>query len=82
MPHDLRHTAASLEVASGASILAVARMLGHADPSVTLRVYAGLYTDDLQALADSLDERLAGSEVGRFSPVTSKGVLPLEARRG
>jgi hypothetical protein len=42
----------------GASILAVARMLGHSDPSVTLKVYAGFYTDDLQALADGRGRRL------------------------
>jgi integrase len=29
-PHELRHTAASLAVASGASVKAVQRMLGHA----------------------------------------------------
>ena len=36
-PHDLRHTCASLAVSSGPNVLAVSRMLGHKDPSVTLR---------------------------------------------
>ncbi len=36
-PHDLRHTCASLAVSSGANVLAVSRMLGHKDPSLTLR---------------------------------------------
>jgi integrase len=80
VPHDLRHTAASLAVASGASILAVARMLGHVDPSVTLKVYAGLYTDDLEALADRLDERLSGSGVAPVLPGTSAGLIPIEAK--
>lgn len=35
-PHELRHTAASLAVRSGASVLALQRMLGHAKPSITL----------------------------------------------
>ena len=42
-PHELRHTAASLLVSQGANVLVVARQLGHADPSVTLRVYADLF---------------------------------------
>jgi integrase len=35
-PHDLRHTAASLAVASGAHAKAVQRMLGHASAAMTL----------------------------------------------
>lgn len=35
-PHDLRHTAASLAIASGASIKVVQAMLGHASATVTL----------------------------------------------
>ena len=38
--HDMRHTSASLDLASGTSVKAVAARLGHADASVTLRVYA------------------------------------------
>jgi integrase len=53
-PHDLRHTAASLAVQSGANVLAVARMLGHRDPSITLRVYADLFDSDLDDVAARL----------------------------
>ena len=38
--HDLRHTFASLLVSHGADVVHVPRQLGHADPSITLRVYA------------------------------------------
>lgn len=55
--HQLRNTAASLAIANGASVLAVSRMLGHADPSVTLRIYAGLFDAELDVVAD----RLAGA---------------------
>ena len=55
-PHDLRHTAASLAVAAGANVKAVQRMLGHASAAMTLDVYAGLFGDDLDAVADRLDE--------------------------
>ncbi len=60
-PHDLRHTCASLAVSSGANVLAVSRMLGHKDPSVTLRIYADLFDSDLDAVAVNLDARISGS---------------------
>ena len=44
-PHDLRHTAASLLVASGANVKAVQRMLGRASAAMTLDVYSGLFDD-------------------------------------
>lgn len=49
--YDLRHTAASWAVRSGASVLTVQRMLGHAKPSITLNVYAGLFDDELDDVA-------------------------------
>jgi integrase len=54
-PHGLRHTAASLAVSAGANVLTVARMLGHSDPSVTLRIYADLFDSDLDAVGKRLD---------------------------
>lgn len=39
-PHDLRHTAATVAIASGADIKSVQDMLGHAIASFTLNVYA------------------------------------------
>lgn len=41
--HDLRHTAASLWISEGADVVYVSRVLGHASPSITLDVYAGLF---------------------------------------
>ena len=58
-PHELRHTAASLAVSAGGNVKAVRRMLGHASAAMTLDVYAGLFGDDLDALADRLDETAA-----------------------
>jgi integrase len=37
--HDLRHTAASLMIATGADIATVSRQLGHANVSITLGIY-------------------------------------------
>lgn len=62
-PHDLRHTCASLAVSAGANVLALARMLGHKDPSMTLRTYADLFDTDLDALADTMHARYSHSNV-------------------
>ena len=52
-PHALRHTAASLAIASGASVKAVQHMLGHSRASytITLDVYADIHDADLDDLA-------------------------------
>jgi integrase len=55
-PHELRHTAASLAVSSGADVKAVQRMLGHASAAMTLDIYTDLFDSDLDAVADRLDE--------------------------
>ncbi|WP_229072224.1 tyrosine-type recombinase/integrase [Actinoplanes sp. DH11] len=55
-PHELRHTAASLAVAEGANVKAVQRMLGHASAAMTLDVCADLLEDNLDAVADRLDQ--------------------------
>jgi integrase len=66
-PHDLRHTCASLAVSAGVNVLALARMLGHKDPSVTLRVYADLFDTDLDAVAATLH--------AQYSPKCAQNVL-------
>lgn len=66
-PHDLRHTAASLAVSAGANVKAVQKMLGHASAAMTLDVYADLFDDDLEAVAERLDAAVvsAGLRVAR-----------------
>jgi integrase len=57
--HDMRHTHASLLLAAGNSIRAVAARLGHSDPALTLRVYSHcMPTDDRQCAAGL--ERMIG----------------------
>ena len=51
-PHDLRHTAATVAIASGADIKSVQDLLGHATASFTLDVY-GHVTDQMKR--DSAD---------------------------
>jgi integrase len=56
-PHELRHTAASLAIASGANVKLVQQMLGHKSATVTLDQYGHLFGDDLDTIADRLDAR-------------------------
>jgi len=59
--HDLRHTAASLAIATGANIKVISTLLGHADASMTLRVYSHAFEDDLMKLADEMSLLLEDS---------------------
>jgi integrase len=56
-PHKLRHTAASLAIAAGADALTVANMLGHTNPSITLRTYSHLYDTKL----DDITRRMSAA---------------------
>jgi integrase len=53
--HDLRHTAASLMIASGAGVKIVQQQLGHASATLTLDRFAHLFPDELDALSSALD---------------------------
>ena len=76
-PHDLRHTAASLAVQAGANVKAVQRMLGHASAAMTLDVYAGLFGDDLDAVADRLDQAASAARADYLRTEAEKSdVLP------
>jgi integrase len=77
--HDLRATAATLAISAGASVKAVQRMLGHASAKVTLDTYAGLFEDDLEALADRLDERLSVTNVAPVLPEPDSGVVAIRS---
>lgn len=59
-PHELRHTAASLAIATGANIKVVQRLLGHKTAALTLDRYGHLYSDDLDACAVALNAAAQG----------------------
>jgi Phage integrase family len=54
-PHALRHTAASLAIASGANVKVVQQMLGHKSATMTLDLYGHLFPDQLDQVAEHLD---------------------------
>ena len=56
--HDLRHIHASVLLAKHIDINAVSARMGHADPSITLRVYADALTANDTAAANALDQLL------------------------
>jgi integrase len=58
--HELRHFAATIAIASGADVRTVAGRLGHADPSVTLRVYSHALEERDRALAGVLGQAVLG----------------------
>ncbi|MGX5716845.1 tyrosine-type recombinase/integrase [Arthrobacter sp. MAHUQ-56] len=57
--HDLRHTAVSLAISSGANVKVVQRIAGHASATMTLDTYAGLFDDDLHDSAGRLNTALS-----------------------
>ena len=50
--HDLRHVHATILLLAGTQVHVVAARLGHADPSITLRVYAHVISNQLAEAAD------------------------------
>ncbi|MGW3933150.1 tyrosine-type recombinase/integrase [Streptomyces microflavus] len=67
-PHKLRHTAASLGIASGADVKVVQTMLGHKSAAMTLDTYGHLFPDRLDEVADRLDrERDRWAALGRVA---------------
>jgi integrase len=50
--HDLRHVHATTFLLAGTPVHVVAARLGHADPSITLRVYARVISNQLSEAAD------------------------------
>lgn len=54
-PHVLRHTAGSLALASGASVVTVSKLLGHQSPVLTMTVYSHQMPDDFDNLAAAMD---------------------------
>ena len=65
--HDLRHTVASQAVARGTALSTVARMLGHADPTMTLR-YAHVGDRDVQAAAERIGGVIERALLGNSLP--------------
>jgi integrase len=77
-PHELRHTAASLAIASGADVKVVQQMLGHKSATMTLDLYGHLFPDRLDEVADALDAARATAVAQRLP---RPAVVDLDAKR-
>ena len=59
--HELRHTAASLAIAEGASLFHVSRMLGHSSISITADIYGHMTDEGREDVAARMGRALFGS---------------------
>ena len=70
-PHDLRHTAASLAITSGASVKHVQRMLAHKDAALMLNVHASLFVDERRPLTvTAVDQAICRAPPAGCEPAT------------
>ncbi|WIG58298.1 MAG: hypothetical protein OJF49_001043 [Ktedonobacterales bacterium] len=65
--HDLRHTAATLLLASGVNVKVVSEMLGHSNVSITLSTYAHVLPHMQQSAVQAMDT-LLGTPVESYEP--------------
>lgn len=58
-PHDLRHTAATLALESGADLKQVQELLGHKDASTTMQFYAGVTDEAKRRTVEGIESLIA-----------------------
>ena len=74
MDRGLRHVHATTFLLAGEPVHVVAARLGHADPSVTLRVYAHVIQDLAPAVADTFARAIAEANEPEIRGAVSTGV--------
>ncbi|CAN5829425.1 hypothetical protein BH18ACT7_BH18ACT7_21990 [soil metagenome] len=81
-PHALRHTAASLAIASGADVKVVQQMLGHKSATMTLDLYGHLMSDRLDVVADAMDAARTAALAARVAhPLPAAKMVDFGAAR-
>ena len=80
-PHELRHTYASLAIASGADIKTIQNALGHKSATQTLDQYGHLFGDRLDILADAMDAARTSALADGGQMGDTADVVPLASRR-
>jgi len=69
--HSLRHTYASVAIAGGADVKTLQKAMGHSSASITLDVYADLWPDRLDDVADAIGRVVSRGDSGAM---TARGV--------
>jgi integrase len=84
--YDLRHTCASLLIREGTSIKGVQKQMGHATAAMTLDVYGHLFPDELDSIAERLDQVRADAQearrLARVWPQRGPAVVPITESAG
>lgn len=79
--HAMRHTYASVQLDARESVVSVSKWLGHADPSITLRVYAHFMPEADGRGRAAMDAWFAGSfpatDSEKISPDSPQGSRPV-----
>jgi integrase len=74
--HDLRHVHATLLLKAGVPVHVVAARLGHADPAITLRVYAHVLRDQAvevaQIFAAVVDQPVDSDQLVLANPLANR----------
>ena len=73
--HDLRHSFASVGLASGQGLPLIGKLLGHADVATTAR-YAHLADDPVRVAADRISGAVAGAMAGRGAEAGKPSMTP------
>lgn len=58
-PHTLRHSAGSLALSEGASVVTTQKLLGHRNATTTMNVYSHMLPDDFDNLAAAMNKAIA-----------------------
>jgi integrase len=66
--HDLRHTYATIRLLKGDNVIDVSRQLGHANPTITLKVYAGWVPGKFKSQVAELDAALTQPDATQAQP--------------
>ena len=75
-PHDLRHVHATTLLLAGTPVHVVAARLGHADPSITLRVYAHVISNQISGAADTFAQDMKAASEPLLADLLATRPLP------
>jgi hypothetical protein len=80
-PDELPTATTSLAIQGRRQRQGRAALLGHASTAITLDVYAGLFEDDLDAVADALDALFTAAHDGNRTPTSADRRAPAATAR-